>query len=337
MPHAEAVRWTDDQAPVRAAARRRVAVRQLPRFALCWLGIAAGWHAVLVVESLLTPRDALLALVVAAAIVFAAAVLCRAHPEARRVLPIVATSCVLLGIAETVLFAAVGADGDVLAFVLLMLYLATSLFFAWGWLPALVLQVTTTAAWLAATPSLTFYVPRIELVTGIVLGSLLSLGIAEGTARALRAALLHRRNELESRRALQASRDAYRDLAEKAPELIITTDQAGRFTYVNPAFARCFGVTPGELLGRPSGDCLSEHPVNAEVRSLLGAPHAVREPVPATVFEVRTLHGMRWLETSPEGVSWMGLLYGANTGGAVFGCVLAGFLLLRVFDRGPLL
>src|SRR5437870_8455069 len=185
-------------------------------------------------------------------------------------------------------------------FVLLRIYLATSLVFAWGWLPALVLQVTTTAAWLAATPSLTFYVPRIELVTGIVLGSLLSLGIAEGTARALRAALLHRRNELESRRALQASRDAYRDLAEKAPELIITTDQAGRFTYVNPAFARCFGVTPGELLGRPSGDCLSEHPVNAEVRSLLGAPHAVREPVPATVFEVRTLHGMRWLETSPS-------------------------------------
>ena len=40
----------------------------------------------------------------------------------------------------------------------------------------------------------------------------------------------------------------------------------------------------------------------------------------------------RWLETSPEGVSWMGLLYGANTAGAVFGCLLAGFYLLRVFD-----
>ncbi len=40
----------------------------------------------------------------------------------------------------------------------------------------------------------------------------------------------------------------------------------------------------------------------------------------------------RWLKTSPEGVSWMGLLYGANTGGAVAGCVLAGFYLLRVFD-----
>jgi len=40
----------------------------------------------------------------------------------------------------------------------------------------------------------------------------------------------------------------------------------------------------------------------------------------------------RWLETSAEGVSWMGLLYGANTAGAVFGCLLAGFYLLRVFS-----
>ena len=40
----------------------------------------------------------------------------------------------------------------------------------------------------------------------------------------------------------------------------------------------------------------------------------------------------RWLETSPQGVSWMGLLYGANTAGAVFGCLLAGFYLLRIFD-----
>jgi spermidine synthase len=40
----------------------------------------------------------------------------------------------------------------------------------------------------------------------------------------------------------------------------------------------------------------------------------------------------RWLEATPEGVSWMGLLYGANTVGAVFGCLLAGFYLLRVFD-----
>lgn len=40
----------------------------------------------------------------------------------------------------------------------------------------------------------------------------------------------------------------------------------------------------------------------------------------------------RWVETSPRGISWMGLLYSANVAGAVFGCVLAGFYLLRVYD-----
>jgi spermidine synthase len=40
----------------------------------------------------------------------------------------------------------------------------------------------------------------------------------------------------------------------------------------------------------------------------------------------------RWIESTPEGVSWLGLLYGGNTTGAVFGCLLAGFYLLRVYD-----
>ncbi|MGH9573501.1 MAG: fused MFS/spermidine synthase, partial [Candidatus Acidiferrales bacterium] len=40
----------------------------------------------------------------------------------------------------------------------------------------------------------------------------------------------------------------------------------------------------------------------------------------------------RWIEGSPEGVSWWGYLYGGNTAGAVFGCLLAGFYLLRVFN-----
>src|SRR4051795_1443034 len=40
----------------------------------------------------------------------------------------------------------------------------------------------------------------------------------------------------------------------------------------------------------------------------------------------------RWIKASREGVSWLGLLYGANTVGAVLGCLLAGFYLLRVFD-----
>src|SRR5437870_6722272 len=40
----------------------------------------------------------------------------------------------------------------------------------------------------------------------------------------------------------------------------------------------------------------------------------------------------RWVETTSAGVSWMGLMYSGNIAGAVFGCLLAGFYLLRVYD-----
>ena len=40
----------------------------------------------------------------------------------------------------------------------------------------------------------------------------------------------------------------------------------------------------------------------------------------------------RWVETTPRGVSWMGFLYAGNIAGAVLGCLLAGFYLLRVYD-----
>lgn len=40
----------------------------------------------------------------------------------------------------------------------------------------------------------------------------------------------------------------------------------------------------------------------------------------------------RWVETTPRGVSWLGFFYGGNTAGAVIGCVVTGFYLLRVTD-----
>ena len=40
----------------------------------------------------------------------------------------------------------------------------------------------------------------------------------------------------------------------------------------------------------------------------------------------------RWIETTPSGISWLGFFYGGNIAGAVFGCLLAGFYLLRVHD-----
>lgn len=40
----------------------------------------------------------------------------------------------------------------------------------------------------------------------------------------------------------------------------------------------------------------------------------------------------RWIETTPQSASWWGFFYGGNIAGGVFGCLLAGFYLLRVHD-----
>jgi spermidine synthase len=55
--------------------------------------------------------------------------------------------------------------------------------------------------------------------------------------------------------------------------------------------------------------------------------------LPPTMMMGATLPAVaRWVKTSPRGMSHMGYLYGANTLGAVTGCLLAGFYLLRVYD-----
>ena len=41
---------------------------------------------------------------------------------------------------------------------------------------------------------------------------------------------------------------------------------------------------------------------------------------------------VKWIEGTPSGVAWWGYLYGGNTAGAVIGCLVAGFYLLRVFN-----
>jgi spermidine synthase len=53
---------------------------------------------------------------------------------------------------------------------------------------------------------------------------------------------------------------------------------------------------------------------------------------PTTLMGASLPAAARWIKATPEGVSRLGLFYGGNTVGAVFGCLLAGFYLLRVFD-----
>lgn len=55
--------------------------------------------------------------------------------------------------------------------------------------------------------------------------------------------------------------------------------------------------------------------------------------LPPTILMGASLPAIvRGIEATPRGVSWWGLLYGGNTLGAVFGCLLAGFYLLRIHD-----
>ncbi|HLK50655.1 MAG TPA: fused MFS/spermidine synthase, partial [Bryobacteraceae bacterium] len=55
--------------------------------------------------------------------------------------------------------------------------------------------------------------------------------------------------------------------------------------------------------------------------------------LPPTILMGASLPAIvRWIEATPRGISWWGLLYGGNTAGAVFGCLLAGFYLLRIHD-----
>ena len=55
--------------------------------------------------------------------------------------------------------------------------------------------------------------------------------------------------------------------------------------------------------------------------------------LPPTLLMGATLPAIaRWIEATPQGVSWLGFFYAGNIAGAVFGCLLAGFYLLRVYD-----
>jgi spermidine synthase len=55
--------------------------------------------------------------------------------------------------------------------------------------------------------------------------------------------------------------------------------------------------------------------------------------LPPTLLLGATLPAIaRWVETGPMGVSWLGFFYSGNLAGAVVGCLLAGFYLLRIYD-----
>jgi spermidine synthase len=83
------------------------------------------------------------------------------------------------------------------------------------------------------------------------------------------------------------------------------------------------------LLGRLYSGAGAQGPTGIMLRAIVCAICLL----PPTILMGATLPAAaRWVESSPRGVSWLGLLYGSNTTGAVLGCLVAGFYLLRVHD-----
>ncbi len=85
-------------------------------------------------------------------------------------------------------------------------------------------------------------------------------------------------------------------------------------------------------------------PPAADLYSLIGGSHGftgilarallcVLFLLPPTILMGATLPcAARFVESTPKGVSWLGILYTGNLAGAVIGCLLAGFYLLRLYD-----
>jgi PAS domain S-box-containing protein len=217
--------------------------------------------------------------------------------------PLVAmTACVLLGQSSTVLFAVHRGNGDMLAFVLLTLYLAAALFFAWGWRAELVVWMATVVPWVLAHPYLRFYLPTLELWTAIVIGSSVCLALAEGAARSFGTAFGRGRRAQAATDALAASRDAYRDLAENASDLIYTHDLDGRLTYVNEAFARFAGLPATELIGRRTMELILDHPATPDVPGLIARVAAGETLAPQLLPVGGGERGIRWIECAVTGI-----------------------------------
>ena len=283
-------------------ARRRLIVRRLPLFTLAWLATMVVWAGVLAVEERVTLLTATLTLVVQIATLATAMAICRRDPAAPRVTPVVMLMCLALAFSSTAFFAAVHGRAELLAFALLTLYLASALIFAWGLGTELILLVTTLAAWVLVFPLLRFVVPPLAFATAVGMGSLLSLAIAEGSARAFRAAFLHRASGDAYKRELTTALDAYRDLADNATDFIYTLDLEGRFTYVNQAAARFAGMSAQAMRGVSFADnFLVDHPENPDVPALLARVAAGEVGLPVRLH-VLAARGPRWIEAAISGI-----------------------------------
>ncbi len=103
------------------------------------------------------------------------------------------------------------------------------------------------------------------------------------------------------------------------------------YALIELAIAAC---ALGLLYGMPYVDRIYLSHVEHGLASILfrGLVCAVCLLVPTLLMGATLPAIARWVEATPRGVSWLGFFYGGNIAGAVCGCLVAGFYLLRVHD-----
>lgn len=284
-----------------ACARRALISSRLPLFAAGWIGSGLALRIGLVARGSLSPRLALVSIGLQAAVLAVAFAWCRRSPSAARVPRIALGSCVLLILLAGVFFSSLGGSIEVFVFAALIVCIGSSLAFAWGWWPALMLIVASSGVGLWSLPRLHSFTHPTEILLEAMIGAGIALTIAEVSARSFERSFREAHTQREAGRSLAAAYAAYRDLAENAPDLIFTHDLDGHITYVNEAFARSCGVPAAELIGRVATDLVPRDPANPD-SGPLRAKMAAGEDVPPQLYWVKSATGPRWLETASSAI-----------------------------------
>jgi len=213
-------------------ARPRLIARRLPVFAAGWLLTTVIWGMVLVLDARLAVFPATLLFIFQLGVLITAIAICHHGARPARIPVVALAACVLLSLSSTSLFAAIGGYGEMLAFILLTLFLASSPLFAWSGRAALILLFGTLVPWLLSIPFLRFFLRPFELCAAIGIGAGVSLLVLEATKRNARLAFRRRRPGVGARvAATSVATPAFAD-AGKAPSALLprsdTHPQAGK-------------------------------------------------------------------------------------------------------------
>ena len=276
--------------PTAEAAHARLIAARLPLFSACWVGIGIPWLMFHVSGGRLDQWAALAHVAVLSAGFAVATRVARHNPDRAYGRWVTVAACVLAIASASALLASMHGSGEVLGFSHLLLCLGSSLMFAWGWQAAAVLAGASLLAWWVVAPQLQLFLSIEELWAGCIAGSLVSLAAAEMSARSVRTLWHGRQAEYAARAELEASRDAYRDLAENARDQIWLSDLEGRILYVNEASARFHRVPVSDLIGQSMFDMITDHAQNPDATRTLS--RLVRgETLPPLLFQVTPRSG----------------------------------------------